>query len=315
MTPEAAEGRGVVAVTGASGYIGSRLVAMLGTRARALVRSPVGAPTTDHRVVDLLADPDEIAADLDGVDAVVHLAGHNEVVAAADPDRALSETVVAARHLVAAAAAADVRRMVYVSTVHVYGARAEEGARLDEDIVPEPATVYSIARLASEHVIRAAASDSVVLRLTNAVGAPASPAVDRWTLVATDLCRQAVRDGKLVLRSSGRQWRDFVDLGDVCSAIAECTRPRPVEPGTYNLGAGIPHTVLDLATLVQDRMEVQTGQRPPLEAPPHDGPHPAPHHVDTGRLASAGITCDRPLSESVDELVAFCLEHQEALRA
>ena len=79
---------------------------------------------------------------------------------------------------------------------------------LTEDLRPEPRSSYAISRLASEHVaatLAGGAADVVVLRLTNSVGAPVDPAVDRWTLVTNDLCRQGALTGRLELRSSGVQ--------------------------------------------------------------------------------------------------------------
>src|SRR5204862_996025 len=131
-----------------------------------------------------------------GVDAVVHLAGRNEVAAAADPDDAITEAATSAQRVAEAVAAAGCARVVFVSTVHVYGVRLAPGATVDEDVAPEPRHPYAIARLTAEHVLaRAAATGDFALttfRLTNAVGAPADPSVERWTLVANDLCRQAV---------------------------------------------------------------------------------------------------------------------------
>src|SRR3546814_9959550 len=62
-----------------------------------------------------------------------------------------------------------------------------------------------LARLASEHLLQSG-PDTVVLRLTNAVGAPAHPSVDRWTLVAADLCRSAVSTGSSEERRVGEGW-------------------------------------------------------------------------------------------------------------
>src|SRR5439155_27107075 len=148
--------------------------------------------------------PEALAAACAGVDAVVHLAAPNEVIAAGDPDGALTETVLGARHIVTAAAAAGVPRFVYVSTVHVYGAAAVEGAVLAEDVVPRPRDAYAVARLAGEHLTSTVDGvDTVVVRLTNCVGAPAHPSVERWTLVVNDLCRQGAVRGHLRLRTHG----------------------------------------------------------------------------------------------------------------
>jgi UDP-glucose 4-epimerase len=299
-----------VAVTGAAGFLGSRLVADLraaGRPVRALVKSPRSwLATDDQHSIDLTAPAAQIASALDGIGTVVHLAGHNEVVAAHDPDRALADTVVMARHVVEAAALTGVARVVFVSTVHVYGEHLAEDAEVDEDTPPAPHGTYAIARLAVEHLV-SEGPDPVVLRLTNAVGAPAHPDVDRWTLVAADLCRSAATTGTLVLRSTGQQWRDFIGLTDVVRAVGACTDPGAVPSGTYNLASGRPLTVRALAELVQDRFELRTGRRPELIAPDRIGPDPRPYHVDPSRLAALGLRAEQPLHESVDEIIELCL--------
>lgn len=306
-----------IAVTGAGGFLGSRLLGALeGHDVRALVRKPVSFLRAAQQVeIDLLSGGPDLADALHGVSAVVHLAGLNEVAAAADPDRALAETAVASRHVGTAARDAGVARLIYVSTVHVYGALLRDDMDVTETLPPEPRSVYSVARLASEHLLQAGAGDdvsTVVLRLTNAVGAPAHPSVDRWSLVAADLTRQAVRDGRLVLRSSGAQWRDFIVLADVCRIIDACAAGAAAA-GTYNLASGRPLTVRGLAELVQERFEVATGSRPPLEAPAHEGPRPRAYRVSTDALSSRGVEASTPLAEGIDELVRFCLDHKTEL--
>lgn len=298
-----------IAVTGAGGYLGSRLVASLAatdTPPRAMVRTRLPwLGTPDQQVVDLLEPVDIVANALDGCDAVVHLAGHNEVVAARDPDRALAETLVATRHLTEASTAAGIERVVFVSTVHVYGDALRPGAHIDEDVAPAPRGVYAIARLAAEHLV-AGGPDPVVLRLTNAVGAPAHIDVDRWTLVAAELCRSAIETDELVLRSSGQQWRDFIGLTDVVRAVTRCADPGAVPAGTYNLASGRSTTVRDLAELIQDRVEARTGRRPNLKAPERDGPDPQAYCIDPSRLAGLGITAEQSLADAVDEILELC---------
>ena len=287
---------------------------------RALVRRRAEHLAVEQTVADLARDTDAAAAACEGAETVVHLAGENEVVAARDPTAALGGTVLATERLVEAAAAAGVRRLVYMSTVHVYGERMTEGAHLTEDLRPEPRSTYAISRLASEHLaatLASAGTEVIVLRLTNSLGAPAHPAVDRWTLVANDLCRQGAVDGRLELRTSGIQWRDFVALSDVRSMIAAACRSAPavLPAGRYNLGSGKPMTVRDLATLVQDAFEGCTGTRPELLAPEPDGPPPEPYRVSVERAAGHGLRAETPVEDAVEETVRFCIEHREALPA
>ena len=310
-----------VLVTGAGGYIGSGLAHALrnaGWKVRALSREAAPYLEMGQIVADLARDADAAQAACEGVDAVVHLAGDNEVVAAREPASALGGTVLASERLVEAVPESGVKRFVYLSTVHVYGERMVPGATLTEDLRPEPRAPYAIARLASEHRVRALASagvEVVVLRLTNSLGAPLHPAVDRWTLLSNDLSRQGVSTGRLELRSSGMQWRDFVTLGDVRATIEAACRSEPavLPAGVYNLGHGEPMTIRALAALVQDAFERCTGERPELHAPDHVGDPPEPYHVSVKRLTKHGLSATTPIADAVEDTVRFCIEHKEAL--
>jgi UDP-glucose 4-epimerase len=289
-----------VVITGARGYIGGRLVGHLETRG-------------DHslRLIDR-SNAGDLKEACAGADAVVHLAGANEILTAENPEEALAETVSTTWQTARAAAEGGVRRFVYVSTVHVYGA-ALEGAVLDERVLPAPRGAYAVARLASEHAAGSHDVDLVVLRLTNAVGAPDRPDVQRWTLVANDLCRQAALTGALRLRSHGWQWRDFVPMADVVGILEAALDPPAVPAGTFNLGSGTPTTVRGLAELVQDAFESLTGERPPLHAP--DGPdeRPKTHRVSVQRLADLGLRAGGELAAAVEETASFCLAHRGEL--
>ena len=302
-----------LAITGAGGYIGSSVAAAAAgagmEEVRCVVRgSEAGLPGRVIRVVDLREEAGPAVA---GADAVVHLAAPNEVLTASHPDAARSDTVEISRAVARACAAAGVRRVVYVSTVHVYGAALTPGAVIGEDTHPRPKDPYAAARLSSEHELGrlAAGCDVVVLRLTNAVGRPARPGVDRWTLVANDLCRQAARGGNLVLRSSGLQWRDFIPMTDVTRVILAAAEGR-IPAGTYNLGSGTPTTILQLAEMVAGAA-VEAGLDRPAVIAGTEGPaaQSEPFRVSVDRLARAGFAPQGDLARELQDTIDFCL-HQ-----
>jgi nucleoside-diphosphate-sugar epimerase len=134
-----------VLVTGASGFIGRPLAA-------ALAASGVAV---------------EAAADrrwpLDGVDAVVHLAGIAHIGAGVPEDQYDRVNRAATADLAARAAAAGVRRFVFMSSL-----RAQTGPSADhvltERDAPRPTDAYGRSKLAAEAAVRASGVPFTILR-------------------------------------------------------------------------------------------------------------------------------------------------------
>jgi UDP-glucose 4-epimerase len=313
---------GPVLITGAAGYVGSRLAARLlagGADVTAIVRKPVPFLSSCTQVVTDLATSRELESIFSGHAAVVHLAGANEAASRSDPENSIREAVSTTWRVAGVSAATGVSRLVYLSTAHVYGAAVHPGAVLTEQTVPEPRSPYSIARLTCEHIAmercaQAGSTTSVVcFRVTNAVGAPQDAAVNRWSLVANDLCRQAALDGSMTLLSSGLQWRDFLYLEDVCLAVALALGPDLLTGGTYNLASGVPLQVRELAVMVQSAYRALTGDEPALHIPSGGPAESEPHRYSIAALETAGFVANQSLLSAVEETARFCLEHRAEL--
>lgn len=298
------------AVTGAAGYIGGALVAAAAESRSVMTRSIIreSAPWLVGEVVQVDDLESGIRGAIDGMDVVVHLAGPNEIEAANDPVGSINSALSALHAVTRACREARVRRLVYISTVHVYGSALAPGATVNELTTPQPRHPYSIARLAGEHLIAATAgaTEVVVLRLTNSVGAPVASGVDRWSLVTNDLCRQAVTQGRLELRSDGQDWRDFIALEDVTRVILAAAESDRVPPGVYNLGSGRPMTVRQLAELVRAAASSAGLGDLELRSPAGRDEPPAPYLVDVSRLEALGLGAMTPIETAVAQTLAFC---------
>ena len=257
-----------IVVTGAAGYLGGAVATAASAvgAVRAVLRRAAPWLPGVPMVCDLAREAD---AAVEGADAVVHLAGANEVAAREDPDEALAATTAVARAVGEACRRQGVQRLVYVSTVHVYGSELAPGNTVTEDVIPAPRSAYSIARLACEHILASEIGDDrlAVLRLSNAVGAPADISVRRWTLLANDLCLRAARGRPLELRTPDQQ-RDFVAMTDVARIVLAACDPGLLDAGTYNLASGETMTVYEFARLVADQSDTEGMGRPQIVLPP-----------------------------------------------
>src|SRR5207237_1229875 len=125
-----------VAVTGASGFIGSNLTAHLSARGDYVraVRRPFDRP--------------DLIETLRGCEVVVHLAG---VVAAARDDEYVAANVTATR-VVAESTRAAGARLVHISSLAAAGPASRAAPRVEDD-PPAPMTAYGRSKLAGERAI------------------------------------------------------------------------------------------------------------------------------------------------------------------
>ncbi|HWW53853.1 MAG TPA: NAD(P)-dependent oxidoreductase [Acidimicrobiales bacterium] len=304
-----------VLVTGAGGHIGQRLTHRLasdGIGVRALVRRELEWPDgVDQVVGDLVADPGVTAHLAKGADVAIHLVGAGEAALASDPDRAIADSVAACESVLAS----GVPRVVYMSTVHVYGSSLSGQAVVDEATPLSPSTPYARARLACEEVLTTSATPSVVFRLTNGIGAPQQADSAGWRVVTHELCREGATRGRLTLRTPGLQWRDFVPLVNVETALSALVRQPRFPVGTYNFGSGTSITVRDLAGEIQDAFERVDGTRPPLDVPTADADAvtEAPYRIGIRALEQLELFGPTSRQEALDDVVRFCLRHKASL--
>ena len=307
-----------VLLTGGLGYLGGRVAQALvvaGYHVRCGTRQPAALPPVwlpKMRMVHLDWDSDDaLAQACRGVDSVVHLAAMNEIESAKDPVSALQINALASLRLLEVAKRSGVRRFVYFSTAHVYGAPLQ--GDIDEARVPRPVHPYAITHRVTEDFVLAAHDrkqiEGVVVRLSNGFGAPATAAVDRWTLLVNDLCRQAATKGELRLNSNGMQIRDFITLGDVARAVEHLLRLELplVGDGLFNLGSGHATSILAMTERVATRWRLLVGGDILIVRPTADtGPVPVLNYR-CDKLAATGFTLSEQIDREIDDTLRLCI--------
>jgi nucleoside-diphosphate-sugar epimerase len=143
-----------VLVTGATGCVGPRVVDALraaGCSVRTLSLSPGDAPRDiDERIGDIL-DNAAVESAAEGMNAVVHLAGKVHVMHAAPDSEFERVNVGGTANLVRAARSAGVEKLMFFSTISVYG--SGNGQILDENSPVRPETPYARTKLQAEKIV------------------------------------------------------------------------------------------------------------------------------------------------------------------
>jgi nucleoside-diphosphate-sugar epimerase len=249
-----------VLVTGSEGYLGALLgpdlvragyeVVGLDTgfyNDRALFR---GGPVSPYTILKDIRQVE--AADLRGLDAVVHMAELSN-----DPAGQLVPTITfdinhrGSVRLAELARDAGVGRFVYTSSCSVYGVADEEF--VDERSPVSPQTAYAECKVRVERDVAALATPTfspVFLRNATAYGA--SPRM-RFDVVLNNLAGLAWTTHEIRMTSDGTPWRPLVHALDICAAVkAVLEAPREaVHNEVFNVGdTGHNYQVRDVATVV-----------------------------------------------------------------
>jgi len=221
-----------VFVTGNMGYIGPVLnrvltatfpkIEIVGFDAGFFGHSLTGADFTPEQGVSVqyFGDVRDIQpAMLNGVDAVVHLAGvSNDPIGVEFEDVTEDINRRASVRLAEMASSAGVKNFVFASSCSMYG-QAEGGARKESDPT-NPLTAYARSKIGTEDDLKKADLGDMVftsLRFATACGWSTRLRLD---LVLNDFVACAITSGEITVLSDGTPWRPLIDVEDMSRAIA-----------------------------------------------------------------------------------------------
>lgn len=257
--------RGLVALTGANGFVGRHTVTAFlarGTPLRAFSRSEASSSdipaVVDCRIVGEIDGKTDWAGELDGVDSVVHLAARVHVMddRATDPLALYREVNVhGTERLARAAVEAGVRRLVFVSSVKVNGENTEE-IPYSEASVPAPVDPYAISKLEAEQALHMVASETglevVILR----------PPLMYGPGVGANFLRllYAVSRGVPLPLGSTDNRRSLLYVGNMADAIVRCVEHSAAAGETFLVCDG---PAVSTAELVHE-ISHATGRSPRL---------------------------------------------------
>jgi len=224
---------------------------------------------------------DVTLSDLEGFEAVLHLAGLSN-----DPLGNLNPTLTdeinhrASVRLAQLAKEAGVRRFIFSSSCSNYGAAGEN--MIDEEGEFNPVTPYGVSKVNVEKAVSELANDNFSPTfLRNATAYGVSPRL-RFDLVLNNLVAWAFTTGLVYLKSDGSPWRPIVHIQDIAHAfVSTLYAPQHlIHNQAFNVGQTEEnYRISELAQIVVDTVP---GSR--LEYAPDAGPDKRCYRVNCEKI-------------------------------
>lgn len=174
---------------------------------------------------------------------VLHLAGQSSgEISFDDPVADLEKNAVSTLNLIRYGIENQVERMVYASSMSVYG--SVENEPIGESHICRPLSCYGVGKHASEGYLRVYQSKLpfVALRMFNVYGPGQDMSNLRQGMVSIYLA-QALSNGRIVVKGNTDRFRDLIFIDDVVEAWFRAATYSSALGQTLNVGTGIKTTV------------------------------------------------------------------------
>lgn len=310
----------LVTVLGASGFVGSAVVAALAgrpVRLRAVARRPVAARSGIEVIAADLTSIAAVEQVVAGADAVISLVLHESGWRGADTDPGSERVNVGVLCDVIEVLRAR-RRSVPPPAVLFAGSTSQVGVPprvpIDGTEPDRPETAYDRQKQLAEGALKAATAEGAVrgvsLRLPTVFGhVPGAGAGDRGVLAT--MVRRALDGQPLTVWDDGTLRRDLLHVSDVADAfVAALDHADALAGRHWLLGTGRGERLVDVFRTIAELVSVHTGRAPvpvvPVSPPPHATPTDTRSVVidSTAFRSATGWRPRVPLRPALGHLVA-----------
>ena len=308
-------------ITGGNGHLGSRLAIYLKSQGHDIIlgiRNSIDPLPWNVGIEKLIIDWDNLAlieCKLKEVEVIFHTAGVNASNALLNPEYALYFNGLKTLEFVNLAKKVGVSSFYFFSTAHVY-ANPLEG-KFTEKSCTKNYHPYATSNIAGENAVLTANQPGVfkgiVLRISNTFGFPVHDKVDCWSLLVNDLCRQVVNERKLVLKTDGKQYRNFISISSFCLLINELLQISNLQiyPPVFNVGSGMSISVYGMAQRIQQRCNYLFGYKPEILINNYleERTKPRKFKFSLENLGRLNINFIENINVEIDDLLLYCKQN------
>lgn len=290
-----------VLVTGACGYKGTVLVPKLleqGYEVIALDTQWFGNFLPENANLTVLKQDvrDTHNINLDGVDAIIHLASiANDPCGDLNPKLTWEVSALATMQLADKAKRCGIKHFIYASSGSVYGVKDED--QVTEELSLEPISEYNKTKMVSERVLLSYSDDMTVQVVRPATVCGLSKRM-RLDVSVNMLTMQALTNGKITV-FGGKQTRPNIHIDDITDLYIFLLQ-NPHVTGVYN--AGFENiSILDIANMAVSQVASLEDKDAEIIVTPSNDPRS--YRINSDKLLAAGFKPKKSVEIAINEII------------
>ena len=305
-----------ILITGSNGYIGGRLVKHLSCfEVNKLFLSSEKSINFDSKRIKLRQinwnNTNDIFNSCRNIDIVIHLAGMNSQYCQKYPDDCKEFNLQNTLRLFKSAIRFNVKKFLFLSSIHVYGDVL--CSDISEACLKRPVGPYAYLKsLAEDELLKLNEKGKLqlyLLRLSNVFGPPANDLSECWSLVFNDMTYQAIKKGKILVKSNGEQMRDFMTMTDFCRSIEHIITnfDNEIKYNIFNIGGNKTLKISEVANFIQERSQNYINK---VEISINGLPsktNKKKFSYNTSRFSSTGFKLNQNFNKELDDLFEFVI--------
>jgi UDP-glucose 4-epimerase len=289
-----------ILVTGANGFIGSYISLYFLKRGDDVIATSkqfhpstevllkkarlINLDVLDIKLLNLLS----IEADV-----IIHTATANDILSK-DVLKGIELSAIGTKNILDFAVRNKISKCIIFSTLQVYG--TELLGCIDEKTALDSKNDYGLnhffAEMYAEQYSKKGVIKTISVRPSNVYGPILSDSFNRWSLVPGCFCKEAIEEGTITIKSSGKQMRNFINLENLSRAIDSILQHFPDSYESYNLASSNTNTMLEVAEIVKEVYESELNKSVKLNVTGTEPKESNNFSISLNKLKQIGFTED-----------------------
>ena len=207
----------------------------------------------------------------------------------------------------------NVKKFIFLSSIRVVSDNYQ--GLITENTTVNPSSDYGKLKNEIETYLRVKKSannmSKIILRISNGYGYPIHNLSDCWNLVVMNVCKQAIENGEIKLKSSGQTYKDFIPISTIAkvvNAIAIDENLNSTE--IFNVSSGKSSKVIDFIMKVNEKLESKLSKKIKISLNNSDNALPVSNFtIDNSKIKNRQYMDTLDHDEEIDKLIDFCINN------